>query len=195
MSLVDRARNIITKPVAEWPVIAAEPATVGSLYTGYIIPLALIGTVCGLAASLFIYHSFVLALIGAVVGFVLQMIIVFVAALVAQALAPNFGGANDRIAALKWIAYASTPGWIAGIFLLIPILGGFIVLLADLFGLYLLFTGATPMMRVPKERSVGYIVIVIVALIVLEILITIVVGLATAPFMLASGAFKSMTSP
>ncbi len=46
MSLVDRARNIITNPAAEWPVIAGEPASVGSLYTGYVIPLALIAPIC-----------------------------------------------------------------------------------------------------------------------------------------------------
>src|SRR5258707_10703118 len=45
MSLVERAKNILLQPKTEWPVIAAEQATTGSLYTGYVIPLALIGPV------------------------------------------------------------------------------------------------------------------------------------------------------
>jgi hypothetical protein len=128
---------------------------------------------------------------------VLELIYVFVAALVAQALAPNFGGASDRIAALKWIAYSYTPRWIAGIALLIPVLGSLIVLLASLYSLYVLYVGTTPMMSVPKERSVGYVAIVIVTLIVLAILIGIVIGIVTAGYLLSSGALTTpgATSP
>ena len=42
MALVDRVKNILLSPRTEWPVIDAEPATVASLYTGYIMPLAAI---------------------------------------------------------------------------------------------------------------------------------------------------------
>ena len=42
MSIVERAKNIIFKPADEWNVIAAEPATIGRLFTGYAMPLALI---------------------------------------------------------------------------------------------------------------------------------------------------------
>lgn len=51
MSLVDRAKNILLNPKAEWDVIAKEPATVGSLFTGYAIPLSvlpIIGSVIAL---------------------------------------------------------------------------------------------------------------------------------------------------
>ena len=43
MALVERARRIVMQPREEWPVIAAETATVRDLYTGYIMPLAAIG--------------------------------------------------------------------------------------------------------------------------------------------------------
>ncbi len=45
MSLVTRASNIITRPHAEWPVVAAEPATPGSIFTGYVVPLAAIAPI------------------------------------------------------------------------------------------------------------------------------------------------------
>jgi hypothetical protein len=189
MSLVDRARNIITNPAAEWPVIAAEPASVGSLYTGYIIPLALIAPICSFISGAFFLHHLVLGAVAAVVSFVLELVYVFVAALIAQALAPNFGGANDRMAALKWIAYSYTPRWLSGIFLLIPIFGSFVVLLASLYSLYLLYVGTTPVMRVPQERAVGYVVIVIVTLIVLGILIGFILGIIGAAALFSSGAF------
>ena len=188
MSLVDRARNIITKPAAEWPVIAAEPASVGSLYTSYIIPLALIAPICSFISGALFLHHLVFGAVAAVLSFVLELVYVFVAALIAQALAPNFGGANDRMAALKWIAYSYTPRWVSGIALLVPILGSFVVLLASLYSLYLLYVGTTPVMRVPQERAVGYVVIVIVTLIVLGILIGIILGIVGAAALFSSGA-------
>ena len=45
MSLVARVKAILLTPRTEWPVIEGEPATVASLYTGYIIPLAAIPAV------------------------------------------------------------------------------------------------------------------------------------------------------
>ena len=46
MGLVDRVKNILLNPRQEWEVVDAESATVGSLYTGYIVPLAAIPAVC-----------------------------------------------------------------------------------------------------------------------------------------------------
>ena len=46
MALVDRVKNILLSPRTEWPVIDAEPATIASLYTGYIMPLAAIPVIC-----------------------------------------------------------------------------------------------------------------------------------------------------
>ena len=43
MNVVDRVKNILINPKQEWPKIAAEPATVQSLYVGYIMILAAIG--------------------------------------------------------------------------------------------------------------------------------------------------------
>jgi hypothetical protein len=45
MSLVDRVKNIILRPTTEWPVIAAEPSSLGGLYTGYVAPLAAINPI------------------------------------------------------------------------------------------------------------------------------------------------------
>src|SRR6266704_1281620 len=46
--LLERAKNILLKPNAEWPVIAAETTSTGKLYTGYIVPLAAIGPIASI---------------------------------------------------------------------------------------------------------------------------------------------------
>jgi hypothetical protein len=43
MALLDRVKGILLEPRAEWPKIAAEPATTQSLYTGWIMIFAAIG--------------------------------------------------------------------------------------------------------------------------------------------------------
>ena len=48
MSIVDRAKNMIMKPAEEWNVVADEPATVGGLFTGYAMILAVIPVVAAI---------------------------------------------------------------------------------------------------------------------------------------------------
>jgi hypothetical protein len=188
VALVDRVRNILTTPATEWPAIAAEPATVGSLYSSYIIPLAAIPAVCAFIGRLFLSHNIVLGLITAVVTYILSLIVVFVVGFIASALAPSFGGVNDQVQGLKLAAYSSTAAWVAGVFNIIPILGSFIALLGGLYSLYLLYLGASPVMRVPQDKAIGYSVVVILCYIVLSFVITAVIVTAIAALAIGAAA-------
>ncbi len=108
MNLVDRVKGILTEPRSEWVKIAAEPSTVQSLYTGWIMILAAIGPI----ALLISMHSIQIA----IAQYVLSLILTFVLALIVDALAPSFGGTKDFIASLKLTAYSYTVAWLAGIF-------------------------------------------------------------------------------
>ena len=55
-----------------------------------------------------------------VIGYLLSLAIVYVLALIVDALAPTFGGTKNPIAALKLVAYGSTAGFVGGIFSLMP---------------------------------------------------------------------------
>ena len=55
--LIDRAKNILLQPRAEWDRIAGEPAEVGKLYTGYVLPLLILSAVAGFIGSTLIGHS------------------------------------------------------------------------------------------------------------------------------------------
>jgi hypothetical protein len=177
MALADRARRIITAPAFEWPVIAAEPDTAPHLFTSYVIPLAAIAPVCSFISSALFLHRPVLGAISAALAFVFALINVFVISLIASALAPSNGGVTDRMQALKLVAYSFTPGWVAGVLLLVPFLGSLITLLASLYGLYLIYLGATPVLSVPRSNAIGFTVLVVLAAIVLSVIFGIVVGL------------------
>jgi Yip1 domain/zinc-ribbon domain len=175
---VGRIRNILLSPKTEWTVIAAEPSSPSSLYLGYVAPLVAIGVV-----ATFIGHSMVgLPLVGrvgvgaalahAVISYVLSFVGVFLIAVIVDLLAPAFGGQRDSLAALKVTVYSFTPGWIAGIFNLIPMLG-VLGIIAALYGLYLLYLGLPVLMRCPADKSVGYTVVTVICAVVTWVVIAV----------------------
>ena len=188
-TLVERIKGILLKPADEWPKIAAEPATPGDLITRYALPLIAIGPVAGfLGGQIFGYGafgfsyrpSFMAGLTGLITGFVAGIISVIVLALIADFLAPKFGGESNRTNAFKLVVYSATAGWVAGIFGLIPALG--ILGLLGLYSLYLLYTGATPIMKVPQDKAVGYTAVTILGAIVLYLVVGAVTAAVTGAF-------------
>ena len=199
MSLVQRAKNICITPKTEWPVIAAEPESTGGLIAGYVAPLALISPIFAFISASLIGHSLpflgnfktpiVLGLTVAVATFVFAIIGVFIVALIVNALAPSFGGEKNSGQALKVVAYSYTPAWIAGVFHIIP--GGtLLVVLASLYGLYLLYLGLPALMKCPADKAVGYTVVTVICAIVVSIVLALIVGLIGGAGMLAGGALQ-----
>lgn len=180
MGLIDRAKNIIMRPKQEWPVIDTEPATVGGLFTGYIIPLSLAPTIAatigmvvfGISIPLFgtIRMPIGDALGSAAVRFVGGLIAIYLLALVIDALAPSFSGTKNPIQALKVAAYSYTAAWVFGILAILPVLG-IIGALLSLYSLYLLYTGLPVLMKSPPEKALGYTAVVIIVAIILAICI------------------------
>ncbi len=176
MNLVERAKNILLQPNAEWETISKESPAMVDLYRDYIVPLAAIGPLASIIGmSLFgismpfsggTYRVPLMSSIThGITSYVLALVAVFVIALIIDALAPVFGGEKNQMQALKTSAYASTPSWLAGIAMLIPMLG-IIGLLASLYSLYLVYLGLPVLMKAPKEKAIGYTAVVVVAAIV-----------------------------
>jgi hypothetical protein len=187
MALMDRVKGILLTPKQEWPVINGEQASVGGLYTGYIIPLAAIGpiamvigwSVFGMSVPFVgsIKLPIGYAVRNAVITYVAGLVGVYVLALIIDALAPTFGGQKNQVQALKAAAYSYTAAWVAGIFMVFPVLG-IITLLVSLYSLYLLYLGLPIVMKAPQDKAVGYTVVVVLVAIVLWI----VIGVITSRF-------------
>ncbi len=185
MALVDRVKNILLSPRTEWQAIDAEPATVSSLYAGYIAPLAAIPAVCQAIGMSMIGMSVPFlgnyktpigsALTSAVVMYVFGLVAVYIIALIVDALAPTFGGTKNMTQALKVVAYSYTAAWVGGVFSLIPVLG-IITLLFALYSLYLLFLGLPVLMKSPADKAVGYTVVVVICTLLVTWVILWVVG-------------------
>lgn len=179
MNLVERVKNLIVQPRAEWATIAAEPHTLQELYTGYVMILAAIPPVAVfLGTSLvgigFLGASYRVPIVPGVaqlvLSYLLALAMVYILALIIDALAPSFGGEKNFLQALKVAAFAPTASWIAGIFMIIPLLG-ILALLGSLYSLYLLYLGLPMLMRAPEDKAVPYTVVVILAAIVLAVVV------------------------
>ncbi|MDB5715027.1 MAG: hypothetical protein JWO15_2424 [Sphingomonadales bacterium] len=182
--LFDRVKAILTTPKTEWPLIDAEPMTIGAIYRSYVVPLAAIGPVAGLIGSLAFGYSIMgatyrptigSALGMAVVGYVSALVGVYILALIIEYLAPQFGAVKDRTQAFKVAAYGWTAAWVVGIFSLIPQLSVLVIL--GLYSLYLVYLGLPVVMKAPADRAMSYVAVVIVVAIVLSFII----GILTAP--------------
>lgn len=182
-SVVARARDIIVRPAAEWRVIDAEPATVGSVFVPYVLVLAAIGPIAALLGGQLFGYSFGPlawrpplggAIVTAVVTYLVSIASVYVLALIIDALAPTFGGTKNQANALKVAAYSWTAAWLAGIFGLVPALAFLGVV--GLYSFYLLYLGLPVVMKAPADRASGYTVVVILAAIVLWVIVAYVVA-------------------
>ena len=179
MNLSERVKGILLKPMQEWQTISGEATTIQELYTTYIVILAAIGPVASIIGMSIVgirlpfggsYRVPITTGIGsAVVHYVLTLVGVYILALIIDALAPTFSAGKNMNQAFKVAAYSSTPGWVAGIFAMIPVLSPLGIL--GLYGLYLLYIGLPILMKSPEEKSMGYTIAVIVAAVVIFVVI------------------------
>lgn len=182
MNLSERVKAILFRPIQEWPVIATEPMDVSGLYKEYILILAAIGPVASIIGMSIVGVSipmvgtfrvpFGTALISAIVRYILSLVSVYVVALIINALAPSFSGEKNQLQAFKVATYSSTPIWVVGILSLIPALGGLQIL--GLYSIYLLYLGLPVLMKSPKEKSIGYTVVVVIVTIVIWLIIGVI---------------------
>ncbi len=184
MDLVERAKNICLAPDAEWGVVAGETTSTSELITGYVLPLAAIPAVAGFVGSsligfgLFGRIGMVAGITGAVISLVMAVVGVFLMSLIVNALAPTFGGEKSSMQSMKVVAYSYTPAWLAGILLVLPLLGNLVALVGGLYGLYLLYLGLPKLMKAPPDKAIPYTAVSVVCAIVLAV----VLGAVSAMF-------------
>lgn len=184
--LIARVKAILLTPKTEWPVIAGEPDTAADLYKSYIVILAAIPAIFALIKLSVIGVSIPFAgtlrlgigtaLTQVVLQYILTLAMVFVVALIVDALAPTFGAQKDQIQALKTVTYAYTASWIAGIAQIIPGLWVIIGVVAGIYSIYLLYLGLPHTMKCPPDKAAGYTIVVVIVAIVLFIVVGMVVG-------------------
>lgn len=181
ITIVGRVRALLLAPRDEWQRIAAERRSRIAILRDHVLPLAAIGPLATLIGSqAFGYGSpagttapppLANALARAAVGYAFAITSLFLLAALAAAIAPRFGADADRVTnrtrAFRLIAYAATATWLAGVVGLVPALALFGLL--GLYSIWLLHTGAGPMMGIPPARAAGFTTVVATCALLLAI--------------------------
>lgn len=179
MNLIQRAKNILVTPKTEWNAVVGETATIGSLATGYVLPLSLIPAIAGFLGTMFFAGIFwgvgygiamaVLSVVGSILAFVIGSYIV-------DALAPSFKSEKNIGASAQLMAYSATAIWVAGILSLIPILGWLAALAGAAYAIYLMYLGLGPVKKTPEDQRVLYVIVAIVIYWVIYAIIVMFIG-------------------
>lgn len=170
MSLIERAKNLLLSPKAEWPRIEAERTSPQELFTGYIAILAAIGPVASLIGMSVvgielpfvgrIRTSLLEGIPTALITYALSLALVYILSRIINWLAPTFGGSPDREQAMKLAAYTCTAAWMGGLFSILPALS-MLGIFAAMYSTYLLYTGLPVLMKSSPDRTIGYLVSVL----------------------------------
>ena len=184
MSPIGHVFGILFRPQSEWKAIEPEPSGVSRLLLGYVAILSLIPaiawfigvSVIGISVSIGTFRvPMAAALTSVAIGYVATFAIVYLIALVTDWLAPTFESQHSFANALKLSVYSHTAFWIAGIFLLHPRLR-FLAYILGLYGFYLAWTGLPVLFRTPREKTLLFMLAIVVSTLIVYIILGIVVN-------------------
>lgn len=179
MNIVERAKNILLKPKEEWEVIKNEETTVNALFTQYAVILAAIPAVAGFIGYSvfgvnFGFRTFRMPIGSsfgwAVLTYVLMLVGIYLIGFLIDTFAPTFGSTKNLTQSMKVAVYGYTASWVGGIFYIFPVLS-FLVMLAGIYSLVLMYMGLKRVKDVPQEKMLGYFITVIVITIVVYFII------------------------
>jgi hypothetical protein len=179
-TLVSRVKGILLEPRTTWREVDTEFTKPGELWVRYIFPLAALGALARTIGMMIFGKQVALtsltnpvalstAAVSGVVVLVVAILSVFILSKIISLLAPGFGGQPNDVQALKAAAYSSTAAWIGSVFALLPALN-LISVLISLYSVVLLYLGLPIVMKVPKDRAMGYTAVVIIVAIVVFVI-------------------------
>ena len=182
MDIAARAKAITLNPAATWPVIDVEQHDPKSLFIPYMLILAAIPAVASFIGMSIVGmggfgFNFRLpigsGLTMMVITYIMSLAMTFGMGWLISALAPTFGGQSNLVQGLKVAVFGGTPMMLAGVFNIIPALS-IIGLLAALYSLYVMYLGLPQLMKNPKEKTVVYMVVVVIASIIAGVVLSMV---------------------
>jgi hypothetical protein len=185
MGTINAAIALVKNPVGYITANKDSPATTMGIMVNYVAVLAAIPFIATLIGDLWYYSLFLplgfagsyvaYAFVAALLTYILDVIGVYIIAIVIGMLAPTFGSSTTPIKNLKLAAFIYTPVFLIGALNIIPFLG-ILGILGILYGLYILYLGLPIMLGTPKDKVVTYVVAVVIATFVVYLVIGFIIG-------------------
>jgi hypothetical protein len=167
MSLIERVKNLILSPGAEWVKISDEPQTPKDLIAKYMLPIlvvpvvalvlgwGLVGTTDGGEVLSFKIKGWDVGFSKALIYLISNLLAVLLSALVVDHTASAFRSGKQFNKTLQLVIYSWTPVWLAGIFSLIPSLS-FLGILAFGYSAFILYHGVDKIKMTHPESRTAY---------------------------------------
>ena len=186
MDLVSKVQNLILKPRESWIAIKTEDTPVKDLFTSYAVILAAIPAIAhfiglGMVGRNIPFvgwyrYSLGSAFLYMILSYAFSLLSVYIVGFIINALASTFNSTPNLNKAMALAVYSMTPYWVAGVLYIVPYLG-ILVMLAGLYGLYVLYLGfAEGMLETPQEKVLPFFIVSLVVTIVILIIISIILG-------------------
>ncbi len=158
-----RARNMVLRPRAEWQAIKKEEATYRSIIAGYGAILAAIPPSAAVAERFLFGRNIVHYAENAPLGYVLATnalwyLVIIINVIITGAVISAIAGRNEGWFGVRGIAlavYSFTPLFLVCILTMVPGLG-WLVYVAILYSLYLLYLGIESVYGVEKRKAAWY---------------------------------------
>ena len=171
--IIDRAKNILLNPKAEWALIATEEGRLREIlrYTLFISLVPAIAMFIGYAIIgipmnyAYFRMSFMSAFFSAAIFYLLTVTGVIFTAVVTGIFCNYFSIYGNWKDYLKLSVYSATAPILANIFYLIPVLRGLKIL--GFYGCVTLFIGLPLLIKIPKDKELQFVVTIIVSSIVI----------------------------
>jgi len=154
-----------------------------------------------------IYLGWIFSIKSGLSSILCSFLTIIISAVIIKALAESFKSVNNYNKSLQLIVYSSTPVWIGSLFSLIPIIAlvGSINGLFDfypdprwfnwasiagnifgVYGLYIMYTGMIQLLKAPKEKAVGFVLVSALIIFLAHYLLSFVVNFVLSIFFMGS---------
>lgn len=182
--VIERVKSILMSPKDALTAVKSEDLEVKNFMKEYVAIVAAIPAISQFIGRALIGDpvfgrlSFLGTLFFAVLYYALSLVGVFVFGKIVNALADNFNSTKNDLNAFKLAVYVFTPGFVAGVFHIVPGLR-VLSMLGSLYGIYILYIGLPVLMGTPEDKNTAYtIVSLIIGLIVMVVIGTIATVIA-----------------
>lgn len=170
MNVIQRATALLADPSREWQAIEREPGDPAYVLSRYVTALAAVPAVSSFVGASLVgviepHAATVRAPIfngvfGAIFGYASSCLTVLLLGLILNLVAPLFAANRGFESAFKLAAYAFTPVWLAGIFLVLP--GLHFLLLTGFYGAYILWLGLPRLTQAPARQSLSFAAVIVI---------------------------------
>jgi hypothetical protein len=151
--LLQRVLELLAWPEQTWRAIHKEPDPGRALMVRYAALLALLPALAGLVGGVASGQGLTASLVLSALRYAITYGTAYALALMIPSLSPSFGTVRSQSEAMKLVAYASTPVWVAGLLTLIPPLLPLAALVGFGYSAFLFHGGCQRLMDTPREKA------------------------------------------